>query len=116
MQEKIHSLEPLKALLVTVSDECTQQILELEEQERAEITTLKSERLYLLKLIDKMKEEKISLQTQVSKLRKSMAEEYLRYLNECDARKLLLADLSEMRSQQEDIMLHHVQANLRGVL
>uniref|UniRef100_A0A8D0GDJ3 Translin associated factor X interacting protein 1 n=1 Tax=Sphenodon punctatus TaxID=8508 RepID=A0A8D0GDJ3_SPHPU len=109
MQEKIHSLEPLKALLVTVSDECTQQILELEEQERAEITTLKSERLYLLKLIDKMKEEKISLQTQVSKLRKSMAEEYLRYLNECDARKLLLADLSEMRSQQEDIMLHHVQ-------
>uniref|UniRef100_A0A8D0GC28 Translin associated factor X interacting protein 1 n=1 Tax=Sphenodon punctatus TaxID=8508 RepID=A0A8D0GC28_SPHPU len=116
MQEKIHSLEPLKALLVTVSDECTQQILELEEQERAEITTLKSERLYLLKLIDKMKEEKISLQTQVSKLRKSMAEEYLRYLNECDARKLLLADLSEMRSQQEDIMLHHGEDTMKLAL
>ncbi|XP_030437330.1 translin-associated factor X-interacting protein 1 isoform X2 [Gopherus evgoodei] len=109
LREKIRSLEPLKAMLVSVSDECTRQIVALQEEEKAEITMLKKEKLYLLKLIDKMKEEKGSLQTQVNKLRKNVAKEYMRYINECDARKLLLADLNEMRNQQLEMSLRQVQ-------
>ncbi|XP_032644395.1 translin-associated factor X-interacting protein 1 isoform X2 [Chelonoidis abingdonii] len=109
LREKIRSLEPLKAMLVSVSDECTRQIVALQEEEKAEITMLKKEKLYLLKLIDKMKEEEGSLQTQVNKLRKNVAKEYMRYINECDARKLLLADLNEMRNQQLEMSLRQVQ-------
>ncbi|ETE61806.1 Translin-associated factor X-interacting protein 1, partial [Ophiophagus hannah] len=125
LQEKICTLESVNGVLVTASDQCTQQILAFQQQEKIEIAKLKEERLYLLKLIDKMKEEKCSLETQakkqdkkrgtwsnsrgicdcndqagrnqVAKLRKTLAEEYLRYLNECDARKLLLLDLNEIR-------------------
>ncbi|XP_073163328.1 translin-associated factor X-interacting protein 1 isoform X2 [Lepidochelys kempii] len=70
LREKIRSLEPLKAMLVCVSDECTRQIVALQEEEKAEITKLKKEKLYLLKLIDKMEEEKGSLQTQMEVLQK----------------------------------------------
>ena len=42
---------------------------------------------------------------QVSKLRKNLAEEYLRYLTERDARKILIADLNELRYQREDMSL-----------
>ncbi|XP_014403313.1 PREDICTED: translin-associated factor X-interacting protein 1 isoform X5 [Myotis brandtii] len=43
--------------------------------------------------------------TLVTKLRKSLAEEYLRYLTERDARKILIADLNELRYQREDMSL-----------
>ncbi|KAM3828820.1 translin-associated factor X-interacting protein 1 [Vipera latastei] len=105
LQEKICTLESVNGVLVTASDQCTQQILAFQRQEKIEIAKLKEERLYLLKLIDKMKEEKCSLETQVAKLRKTVAEEYLRYLNECDARKLLLLDLNEMYRQKEELRL-----------
>lgn len=42
---------------------------------------------------------------QVTKLRKNLAEEYLRYLSERDARKVLIADLNELRYQREDMSL-----------
>lgn len=42
-------------------------------------------------------------------MRKTVAEEYLRYLNECDARKLLLLDLNEMYRQKEEMKLAQVQ-------
>lgn len=42
---------------------------------------------------------------QVTKLRKNLAEEYLRYLSERDARKILIADLNELRYQREDMSL-----------
>ncbi|XP_036130271.1 translin-associated factor X-interacting protein 1 isoform X5 [Molossus molossus] len=43
--------------------------------------------------------------TLVTKLRKNLAEEYLRYLTERDARKILIADLNELRYQREDMSL-----------
>ncbi|XP_060537576.1 translin-associated factor X-interacting protein 1 [Pantherophis guttatus] len=112
LQEKIYTLESVNGVLVTASDQCTQQILAFQEQEKIEIAKLKEERLYLLKLIDKMKEEKCSLETQVAKLRKTVAEEYLRYLNECDARKLLLLDLNEMYRQKEELRLTKEQEDV----
>lgn len=46
-----------------------------------------------------------TLTPQVAKLRKSLAEEYLRYLTERDARKILIGDLNELRYQREDMSL-----------
>ncbi|OXB76062.1 UNVERIFIED_CONTAM: hypothetical protein H355_000161 [Colinus virginianus] len=108
-KETIRALEPLKAMVTTVSEECTQQILALQEKEKVEINTLKQEKQRLLKFIDNMKEEKSSLQTQVERLQLSVAEEYTRYLQEHGARKLLLAKLNEMHSEQLDVKQHQVQ-------
>ncbi|XP_066860450.1 translin-associated factor X-interacting protein 1 isoform X3 [Anser cygnoides] len=108
-KETIHALEPLKAMVATVSEECSQQILALQEKEKVEINMLKQEKQHLLKFIDNMKEEKSSLQTQVEHLQTSVAEEYARYLNEYGARKLLLAKLNDMHNEQLNMKRHQVQ-------
>ncbi|XP_044787999.2 translin-associated factor X-interacting protein 1 isoform X2 [Bubalus bubalis] len=104
-REKIRALEPLKAKLITVNENCNERILAMRAEERDEISMLKKEKMNLLKLIDKKNEEKISLQIEVTKLRKNLAEEYLHYLSERDARKILIADLNELRYQREDMSL-----------
>ena len=65
--EKIRALEPLKAKLVTVNEDCNERILAMRAEERDEISMLKKEKMNLLKLIDKKNEEKISLQTEVKR-------------------------------------------------
>ncbi|XP_051024808.1 translin-associated factor X-interacting protein 1 [Acomys russatus] len=104
-REKIRSLEPLKAKIVTMNEDSSEKILAMRAEEKYEISVLKKEKMNLLKLIDKKNEEKISLQSEVTKLRKSLAEEYLRYLTERDARKILIGDLNELRYQREDMSL-----------
>ncbi|KFW05388.1 Translin-associated factor X-interacting protein 1, partial [Fulmarus glacialis] len=108
-KKTIRTLEPLKAMVTTVSEECTRQILALQEKEKDEINMLKQEKQHLLKFIDNMKEEKNSLQTQVEHLQTSVAEEYARYLNEYGARKLLLAKLNDMHNERLDMTCHQVQ-------
>ncbi|XP_009708078.1 PREDICTED: translin-associated factor X-interacting protein 1, partial [Cariama cristata] len=105
----IRALEPLKALVTTVSEKCIRQILALQEKEKDEINTLKQEKQHLLKLIDNMKEAKNSLQTQVEHLWTSVAEGYARYLNECSACKLLLAKLNDMPNERLDTAHRQVQ-------
>ncbi|XP_075433249.1 translin-associated factor X-interacting protein 1 isoform X3 [Ascaphus truei] len=107
-REQIRALEPLKAMLVSVSERCDQKIQAMRDVELLEIKTLKMEKLNLVKVIYQMKEEESSLQAQVSKLQKELAHEYLLYRNECDARKLLIADINELKYQQEDITLSKV--------
>ncbi|KFO07995.1 Translin-associated factor X-interacting protein 1, partial [Balearica regulorum gibbericeps] len=108
-KKTIRALEPLKAMITTMSEECTQKILALQEKERDEINMLKQEKQHLLKFIDNMKEEKSSLQVQVERLRTSVAEEYARYLNEYGARKMLLAKLNDMYNERLDRTRHQVQ-------
>ncbi|XP_048372137.1 translin-associated factor X-interacting protein 1 isoform X1 [Sphaerodactylus townsendi] len=109
LRDKIYSLESVNAYLATASDKCTEKILAFQRQEKVEIVQLKKERIHLLQLIDQTKEEKSSLEIQVSKLQKAVAEENLRYLNERDARKLLLLDLSEMYRLKEETKLSKIQ-------
>uniref|UniRef100_A0A8D0EW41 Translin-associated factor X-interacting protein 1 N-terminal domain-containing protein n=1 Tax=Strix occidentalis caurina TaxID=311401 RepID=A0A8D0EW41_STROC len=108
-KKTIRALEPLKAMVTTVSEECSRQILALQEKEKDEINMLKQEKQHLLKFIDNMKEENNSLQTQVERLRTSVAEEYTRYLNEHGARKLLLAKLNDLHDEQLDKTRRQVQ-------
>ncbi|NXW19312.1 TXIP1 protein, partial [Circaetus pectoralis] len=112
-KKTIRALEPLKSMVTTVSEECTQQILALQEKEKDEINMLKQEKQRLLKFIDNMKEEKNSLQTQVEHLQTSVAEEYARYLNEYGACKLLLAKLNDMHNEQLN-MTHHQVQDIKG--
>nr|CAB3267300.1 translin-associated factor X-interacting protein 1 [Phallusia mammillata] len=102
-RQKIRELEPLKSMLITVSEQCDQKILKIREQERQEIITLRQNKLELLKYIDSMRENEKSLQAQVGKLQEELAEEYRRYRNECDMRKLLISDMNDLRHQQEDL-------------
>lgn len=67
-REKIRSLEPLKAKIVTVNEDCSERVLAMRAEERHEISVLKKEKMNLLKLIDKKNEEKISLQCEVNEL------------------------------------------------
>jgi hypothetical protein len=65
-KERIRSLEPLKAKIVTMNEDCSERVLAMRAEERYEISVLKKEKMNLLKLIDKKNEEKISLQSEVN--------------------------------------------------
>ncbi|XP_063951237.1 translin-associated factor X-interacting protein 1-like isoform X1 [Lytechinus pictus] len=101
-REKIRELEPLKSMLVTVSEQCDQKIMALREDERQEMKDLKNEKQALLDRIGGMREEQFSLQMQIEKLQEKIAEQYQMYRDECDARKLLVSDINDLRYQQED--------------
>ncbi|XP_024306119.1 translin-associated factor X-interacting protein 1 isoform X16 [Homo sapiens] len=58
-----------------------------------------------LLLLDLGTDSTQELRLQVTKLRKNLAEEYLHYLSERDACKILIADLNELRYQREDMSL-----------
>ncbi|XP_035867925.1 translin-associated factor X-interacting protein 1 isoform X5 [Phyllostomus discolor] len=81
------SRTPLRPSKVTIDDSCQTEADNTQEQEKQK-----------RKLSQKQK-------TLVTKLRKNLAEEYLRYLSERDARKILIADLNELRYQREDMSL-----------
>lgn len=113
-REQIRSLEPLKSMLVTVSERCDQKIQEMREEERLEVRTLRKEKLILLKQIDKLKTNLSFLKTQVAKLQKEVAKQYHHFRNELDARRLLISDINELKLQREDVnqsQSHHEVAS-----
>ncbi|XP_066541129.1 translin-associated factor X-interacting protein 1 [Hoplias malabaricus] len=108
LQERIHELEPLRAQLVLLSEQYEKRILGLREQERTEIRALKQERQHLLQVTESMREEQRALQTQVYRLEKELAAQYLQYREECDARKLLIANISSLSySPDEESDVEH---------
>ncbi|KAM6118103.1 LOW QUALITY PROTEIN: translin-associated factor X-interacting protein 1 [Pterocles gutturalis] len=98
-KKTIRALEPLKAMVTTTSEECTRQILELQEKEKDEIKMLKQEKQRLLKFTGNLKEENHSLQMQVEHLQRSLTETYAHYLDEGGGRKLLLRKLNDMQNE-----------------
>ncbi|KAF4091518.1 hypothetical protein AMELA_G00037930 [Ameiurus melas] len=120
LQQQIQELEPLRAQMVLLSEQCEERILGLREQERAEITALKQECQHLQQVIESMKEQQSALQTQarelnnlclaesgpesvtptasymVSYLEKDLARQYVLYREERDARRLLIDNISSM--------------------
>ncbi len=52
-------------MLVTVSEQCDQKIMALRDEEKQEIVDLKKENQRLYKRIDDLRQEQVSLQTQV---------------------------------------------------
>ena len=70
-----------------------------------ELVDLKKENQRLYRRIDELRNEQRALEAQVEKLQDELATEYLRYRDECDARKLLVADINDLRYQQEDMLM-----------
>ncbi|XP_048828798.1 translin-associated factor X-interacting protein 1 isoform X5 [Brienomyrus brachyistius] len=91
LQDQIRELEPLRAQLVIVSERCEQRVLALREEERSEVNALKQEAQCLQKIIDEMREQQDILQTQVRVLQRDLADQYLAYRQEHEARRLLIA-------------------------
>jgi hypothetical protein len=65
---------------------------------------LKAENRKLYERIDELRNEQVSLHKQVERLEEDLASTYLRYRDEYDARKLLIADMNELRVQHEETL------------
>ncbi|XP_005105955.1 translin-associated factor X-interacting protein 1 [Aplysia californica] len=103
-RQQVRQLEPLKQMLVTVSEQCEQKIMALREDERGEMSDLKKENRDLYGKISSLMNEQHDLKEQVNRLKTKLSEEYHKYRDECDARKLLVADINDLRYQQEDYL------------
>lgn len=103
-RQQIRQLEPLKQMLVTVSEQCEQKIMAIREDERGEMSEMKKENKALYGRISKLMNEQRDLQEQVNRLQTKLSEEYHKYRDECDMRKLLVSDINDLRYQQEDYL------------
>ena len=65
---------------------------------------LKVKNHQLYETVDELRNEHVSLKEQVKKLEDDLASQYLRYRDEFDARKLLIADINDMRHQNEELL------------
>ncbi|XP_028391683.1 translin-associated factor X-interacting protein 1-like [Dendronephthya gigantea] len=101
-RDRIRELEPLKAMLVTVSEQCDKSLLAMKEEEKEDLEDMKRENQRLQGVIGSLRDNELTLNAQVVKLQQELAAEYLKYRNECDARKMLIADMNDLRAQQED--------------
>ena len=108
-REKIRELEPLKQMLVTLADQCDHKLMQFREEERLQVRELKEEKRELTELVMQLKNDRYALQTQVDKLQNELVLEHEKYRNECDKRKLLIADLNDIRYQQEEAKLAEMQ-------
>jgi len=70
----------------------------------AEMKDIKAKNRQLYETIDELRNEHVSLKEQVSRLEEELASQYLRYRDEFDARKLLIADVNELRYQNEELL------------
>lgn len=101
-KEVIRGLEPLKAMLVNVNDQCEQKVLNMKQEEKTDVTNLKNENKKLQIIISSLKDEIAGLQQQVEKCQEEVGEEYRRYRDESDARKLLIQDINDLKYEQDE--------------
>jgi len=65
---------------------------------------LKVKNRQLYETIDELRNEQVSLKEQVSRLEDELASQYERYRDEFDARKLLIADVNDLRHRNEELL------------
>ena len=65
---------------------------------------LRAENKRLLEKIQNMNNEKLDLETQVDKLHDELQEQFERYKDELDQKKILLQEISDMRDQKDDLL------------
>ncbi|XP_048254732.1 translin-associated factor X-interacting protein 1-like [Haliotis rufescens] len=104
-RQQIRELEPLRQMLVTVSEQCDQKVMALREEEKQEIIELKAHNTGLQMQISSMRNKQKDLEEQVVRLQDKLQEEYRKYRDEFDARKLLVSDINDLRYQQEDYLV-----------
>ncbi|BFZ19882.1 hypothetical protein BsWGS_22921 [Bradybaena similaris] len=110
-RQQIRELEPLKQMVVTVSEQCEQKIMALRNEEHEEMVDLRKENRGLYSQISSLLNQHDDLREQVERLKVKLEEEYHKYRDECDARKLLVADINDLRYQQEDYLTSRAEAD-----
>ncbi|XP_062245473.1 translin-associated factor X-interacting protein 1 isoform X1 [Platichthys flesus] len=93
-QDQIRELEPLRSQLWLVREECERKIQARSGEEQAEIGALKREKQQLQRDIEATREKDTGLQQVVEHLQCELSNQYLRYREERDARRLLIGQLS----------------------
>jgi hypothetical protein len=68
------------------------------------VKDLKAENRRLYEKIDTLRNEQVELHHQVERLEEDLGSQYLKYRDEYDARKLLIADMNELRYQHEELL------------
>ena len=111
LRQRIRDLEPLQQLMTTNTAQCEQRLLQMEQKEIEEIEELKQENLMLKQKIANFRQDELAWQEQIRKMQEELANEYRRYRDECDARKLLINDINDLRYQQEEAQQQAAQAN-----
>jgi len=101
-KETIRSLEPLKAMLVNVNDQCEQKVLNLKLDDKKDLALAKKHNAELEDVILTLKEEIISLKRQVKKCQDEVEDVYKKYRDESDSKKLLIQSMNDLKYQQED--------------
>ncbi|XP_067933736.1 translin-associated factor X-interacting protein 1-like [Watersipora subatra] len=109
----IKQLEPLQQMLVTVTEQCDNEVMRLRDEEKNEIYELKKESEKLQSIIDSIKNDLLALQIQVERLEQKLSDQYDKYRSEANARKLLVSDINDLRLQQEELILQQQQASNR---
>ncbi|RDD47069.1 Translin-associated factor X-interacting protein 1 [Trichoplax sp. H2] len=104
LKDKVVELEPLKAMIITIAEECDQKIMQLRDLERKELEELKNENKKLTNKIDDIREDKQTLAEMIQKLQEELSLEHEKYRNEADARKLLVQDINDLRYQYEELI------------
>ena len=56
-------------MLVTLADQCDHKLMQYREEEKYEIVQLRDEKKKLIELVGQLKNDRVSLQTQVDKVR-----------------------------------------------
>ncbi|XP_041853039.1 translin-associated factor X-interacting protein 1 isoform X2 [Melanotaenia boesemani] len=100
-QDQIRELEPLRSHLRLMSEECDRKFQMQRKEVQAEIDNLTREKQQLQKDIEAMKEKEKAMQTVVDHLQSELANQYLQYRKECDARKLLIWQLNDLLKDSE---------------
>lgn len=100
--EVIKELKPMRTMLETMREECERRILEVKREEKREEAEVRQENKRLISVIDKMKSEELSYQSQIDKLQEEMAELYKNYRLECDARKILVSEYNDLKFRQQE--------------
>jgi len=101
-KDTIRNLEPLKAMLVNVNDQCEQKVLNLKQDDKKDLALAKKRNADLDDVILTLKEEIISLKQQVKKCQDEVEDVYKKYRDESDSKKLLIQSLNDLKYQQED--------------
>ncbi|CAH8502452.1 unnamed protein product [Schistosoma turkestanicum] len=96
-------LRPVKEYLWTISQECDERILKIQNRERPELSSLKREIIRLRDIVSQLKEDKISLETQVEHLTQSVKEEHDKFRFESDAKLLLISEMNAMKAQFDEM-------------
>ncbi|XP_053283178.1 translin-associated factor X-interacting protein 1 [Pleuronectes platessa] len=93
-QDQIRELEPLRSQLWLVREECERKIQARSGEEQVEIGALKREKQQLQRDIEAAREKDTGTQQVVEHLQCELSNQYLRYREERDARRLLIGQLS----------------------